>query len=89
MLIFWVAKNTRVNFLCDGRFVSLDMVSSLSLQLFSIATAGGCSGVEDQTDLLGVETQRSKSIKRILLTRWIHFQCYPRPVFDDAFPAFK
>lgn len=45
-----------------------DSVSSLSSQLLSVATPGGSSGVEDQTDLLGFTAERSKSIKYILFT---------------------
>lgn len=36
-------------------------IYSLAFQLFSVAAPGGCSGVEDQTDLLGIAAKRSKS----------------------------
>lgn len=36
-------------------------IYSLAFQLFSVAAPGGCSGVEDQTDLLGIAAERSKS----------------------------
>lgn len=41
----------------------LDIVPSLSFQLLFITTPGGSSGVEDQTDMLGFTTERSKSIE--------------------------
>lgn len=44
-------------------------LSSLLSQLLSVTTPGSSRGVEDQTDLLGVTTERSKSIKHVLLTR--------------------
>lgn len=36
-------------------------IYSFAFQLFSVAAPGGCSGVEDQTDLLGIAAERSKS----------------------------
>lgn len=46
----------------DGGFeaIVLDLLSCLLLQLLSVIASGGSSCVEDQTDLLGFTTQRSK-----------------------------
>lgn len=40
--------------------IMLDLVSYLLFQLLSVVAPGGSSCVEDQTDLLGFTTQRSK-----------------------------
>lgn len=41
----------------------LDTEFSLAFQLLSVITAGGSSGVEDQTNMLGFTAERSKCIK--------------------------
>lgn len=40
----------------------LDIVPSLPFQLLFITAPGGSGGVEDQTDMLGFTTERSKFI---------------------------
>lgn len=51
-------------------------IYSLAFQLFSVAAPGGCSGVEDQTDLLGIAAERSKSTTH----KHKHHQTESRPL---------
>lgn len=45
-----------------------NLFSCLSKQLLSVTTPGGSGRVEDQTDLLGFSTKRSKLMEHTVLT---------------------
>ena len=36
---------------------------ALSLQLFPLSASGGCSGLEDQAELLGIQAERGKPMQ--------------------------
>jgi hypothetical protein len=37
-----------------------DSQDGLAFQLFPLAASGGCSGLEDQAELLGIQAERGK-----------------------------
>lgn len=40
-----------------------DSLCALSLQLFPLSASGGCSGLEDQAELLGIQAERGKPMQ--------------------------